>query len=219
MKKNIFLAKLCMVMLMLIGGSSFACAEGENPIKLSVTPLEFVVGQETTVSIAYETSIEKNGFNLDVVLPKGMSIVGTEGEDEDGDPTTVYFEKGDALLKGHVFMTNFKEGAQQFRVLVYHEKLKNMKTSGTLFSFKVKVTDELADDAKLLLTAVKFNLAEYFEQSFDVKKTTVPTGINGVEAEAQTTDAVYSIGGVRLNKAAKGVNVVIRNGKAIKVVK
>ena len=68
------------------------------------------------------------------------------------------------------------------------------------------------------MTKIKFNDAAYFEQAFDIKKA-VTTGINGVEAEGQDAEAVYSIGGVRLNKAAKGVNIVVRNGKAIKVVK
>ena len=54
--------------------------------------------------------------------------------------------------------------------------------------------------------------------TIDVKKK-IASAINGVEAESQDAEAVYSIGGVRLNKAAKGVNIVVRNGKAIKVVK
>ena len=93
-----------------------------------------------------------------------------------------------------------------------------MKPSGSLFTFTVKVSDELADNAQILLTKVKFKGLPYFEQAFDIKKA-VTTGINGVEAESQNAETVYSIGGVRLNKAAKGVNIVVRNGKAIKVVK
>ena len=109
-------------------------------------------------------------------------------------------------------------GITSFRVVSANPQLKYMKSSGSLFSFTVKVSEELADNAQILLTKIKFNDAAYFEQAFDIKKA-VTTGINGVEAESQDAEAVYSIGGVRLNKAAKSVNIVVRNGKAIKVVK
>lgn len=212
--------------MMLVGSASFACAQEEKPVDLKVTPSEFVQGTETVITVSYETAVPHNAFQMDVTLPKGLTIVGKEGVDEDGDPTTVYLNRGDALLPTHTFLNNYNEtsldketGVTSFRLVSANPKLKNMKSSGSLFSFTVKVGEELADKAQILLTNIKFNGAPYFEQSFDITKSTVPTGINGVEAEAQTTDAVYSIGGVRLNKAAKGVNVVIRNGKAIKVVK
>ena len=225
MKKNIFFTKLCLIFMMLLGGTSLVSAE-EPPVKLTVTPNEFVPGTETVITIAYDHPVGIFGFNLDVTLPKGLTIVGKEVVDEDGESSMAYFEKGSALLESHIFNHNFdpeksynaETGITSFRVLVENSKLKDMKPSGSLFTFTVKVSDELADNAQILLTKVKFKGLPYFEQAFDIKKA-VSTGINGVEAESQDAEAVYSIGGVRLNKAAKGVNIVVRNGKAIKVVK
>ncbi len=226
MKKNLFFTKFCLIFMMLLGSTSLVRAE-EGTVKMIVTPNEFVPGTETVITIAYDAQTKHNGFNLDVTLPKGLTIVSKEVTDEDGETVTAFFEKGEALLASHNFNHNYnpeksidkETGETWFRVLVDNSKLKDMKPSGSLFTFTVKVSEELADKAQIKLTKIKFNGIPYFEQSFDITKSTVPTGINGVEAEAQTTDAVYSIGGVRLNKAAKGVNVVIRNGKAIKVVK
>ena len=225
MKRNVFLTKFCLVLMMLIGSTSFACAQEENPVKLKVTPSEFVPGTETVITVSYETSVPHNAFNMDVTLPKGLTVVGKEAVDEDGEPTVVYLERGNALLASHTFLHNYKDtsldketGITSFRVVSANPQLKYMKSSGSLFSFTVKVSEELADNAQILLTKIKFNDAAYFEQAFDIKKA-VTTGINGVEAESQDAEAVYSIGGVRLNKAAKGVNIVVSNGKAIKVVK
>lgn len=317
MKVNNMFSKLFLLFMMIIGGTSVVSAQEENPVKLSVDPLVFTPGTETIVTVSYETSVPQNAFSLDFILPKGLTVVGQEGVDEDGEKTTVSFLRGDALLAGHNFLYNYLEDIDTYKFLVGHPKLKYMKDAGTLFSFKVKVSDELADDAKISFKAVCFTEeAPVFDQEFAIKKVpmndvafaeisdsikvgqkyledatakvkeecpdvaeqftaqfeavstkiadyekavvakhevgeltaddiasvkkdlaaweaeidqivakaveaqkNVSTGINSVlNADAQAGE-VYSISGMKLDKAAKGVNIIVKNGKAVKVVK
>lgn len=291
-------------------------AQDENPIKLSVDPLEFTPGMETVVTVSYETSVLQNGFNLDMILPEGLTVVEQDVVDEDGENTKASFLRGDALLAGHNFLYNYLKDINTYKFLVGHMGLKNLKNSGSLFSFKVKVSDELAADAKITFKNVTFPEADIFNAVFDIKKVpmndvafaeisdsikvgqkyleaatakvkeecpdvaeqftaqfeavstkiadyekavvakheageltaddiasvkkdlaaweaeidqivakaveaqkNISTGINSVlNADAQAGE-VYSISGMKLNKAAKGVNIIVKNGKAVKVVK
>lgn len=43
------------------------------------------------------------------------------------------------------------------------------------------------------------------------------TGINEIAAETLAVDGIYTVNGVRTNKLQRGLNVVVRNGKAMKI--
>lgn len=88
---------------------------------------------------------------------------------------------------------------------------------GSLYA-AVELTQEVADKAAAEINAFAAQIEEIVAAAVKAQNE-IATGIHGINADFQNAEAVYSIGGVRLNKAAKGVNVVIRNGKAIKVVK
>lgn len=88
---------------------------------------------------------------------------------------------------------------------------------GSLYA-AVELTQEVADKAAAEINAFAAQIKEIVAAAVKAQNE-IATGIHGITADFQNAEAVYSIGGVRLNKAAKGVNVVIRNGKAIKVVK
>lgn len=88
---------------------------------------------------------------------------------------------------------------------------------GSLYA-AVELTQEVADKAADDIKAFAAQIEEIVAAAVKAQNE-IATGIHGINADFQNAEAVYSIGGVRLNKAAKGVNVVIRNGKAIKVVK
>lgn len=88
---------------------------------------------------------------------------------------------------------------------------------GSLYA-AVELTQEVADKAAADIKAFAAQIEEIVAAAVKAQNE-IATGIHGINADFQNAEAVYSIGGVRLNKAAKGVNVVIRNGKAIKVVK
>lgn len=88
---------------------------------------------------------------------------------------------------------------------------------GSLYA-AVELTQEVADKAAAEINVFAAQIKDIVADAVKAQNE-VATGIHGITADFQNAEAVYSIGGVRLNKAAKGVNVVIRNGKAIKVVK
>lgn len=88
---------------------------------------------------------------------------------------------------------------------------------GSLYA-AVELTQEVADKAAAEINAFAAQIKDIVAAAVK-SQNEIATGINSINADFQNAEAVYSIGGVRLNKAAKGVNVVIRNGKAIKVVK
>ena len=46
-------------------------------------------------------------------------------------------------------------------------------------------------------------------------------GINGINADefGEGADGIYQLNGVRTDKLQRGVNIVVKNGKAVKVVK
>lgn len=88
---------------------------------------------------------------------------------------------------------------------------------GSLYA-AVELTQEVADKAAAEINAFAAQIKDIVAAAVKAQNE-IATGIHGINADFQNAEAVYSIGGVRLNKAAKGVNVVIRNGKAIKVVK
>lgn len=88
---------------------------------------------------------------------------------------------------------------------------------GSLYA-AIELTQEVADKAAADIKAFAAQIEDIVTAAVKAQNE-IATGIHGITADFQNAEAVYSIGGVRLNKAAKGVNVVIRNGKAIKVVK
>ncbi len=53
-----------------------------------------------------------------------------------------------------------------------------------------------------------------------VVKDGTATGINGTESDfAAKADGIYTVSGLKVNKLVKGVNIVVKDGKATKVVK
>lgn len=230
MKKNIIFSKVGILLILLFGSVSIASADEKNPT-LKAAPVSIAPGEVAQVDIQYDSEIQYSGFQLRVVLPEGLSFEGTEVFDEDGEKSVVFGTLGNSCLASHFadIAINNEEGSPKFGTLfykVFHPKAKMLK-NGILCSFKVKADEKLAEESQIkianaLFVALDNNKKEYHSSemtaTIDVKKK-IATGINGVETEAQNTEAVYSIGGVRLNKAAKGVNIVVRNGKAIKVVK
>ena len=230
MKKNIFLSKVGILLMLLFGSVSIASADEKNPT-LKADPVFIAPGEVVQVDIQYDSEIQYSGFQLRVVLPEGLSFEGTEVVDEDGEKSVVYGTLGNSCLASHFadIAINKEEGSAKFGTLfykVFHAKVKMLK-NGILCSFKVKADEKLAEESQIKIADTKFAALDsnkneyhssYMTATIDVKKKTA-TAINGVEAESQDAEAVYSIGGVRLNKAAKGVNIVVRYGKVIKVVK
>lgn len=154
MKKNMFVAKLGMFLMMLFG--SVSIVNGADLVQLAAPtitvdgPIKMIPGMEADISINYESKDEYSGYQMKVALPEGLSVV--EEKDEEGE--IVYGTLGDACsAKYHASDISFKDNEIFFIVF----SVKNtMLKKGTLCKFKVKANEKLAKDAKIELREVMF---------------------------------------------------------------
>lgn len=209
MKKYMNIAKLGLMLMMLVGGVSFANAQEENPEKVSIDPVTIAAGDEMELTINYESSVERSGFQMNILLPDGLTFVKQEGLDEDEEPITFYATKGTALKASHAFDVTYKS-ANELLIIVYNMDLKQLKSPGSLLSFKVKADETLADASQIVLKDVKFNGGQYFDVNVDVTKGT-STGINEAKAEKADNAPVFNLGGQRASKNGKAI--VVKKGK------
>lgn len=209
MKKYMNIAKLGLMLMMLVGGVSFANAQEENPEKVSIDPVTIAAGDEMELTINYESSVERSGFQMNILLPDGLTFVKQEGLDEDEEPITFYATKGTALKASHAFYVTYKS-ANELLIIVYNMDLKQLKSPGSLLSFKVKADETLADASQIVLKDVKFNGGQYFNVNVDVTKGT-STGINEAKAEEADNAPVFNLGGQRASKNGKAI--LVKKGK------
>ena len=154
MKKNMFVAKLGMFLMMLFG--SVSIVNGADLVQLAAPtitvdgPIKMIPGMEAEISINYESKDEYSGYQMKVALPEGLSVV--EEKDEEGE--IVYGTLGDACsAKYHASDISFKDNEIFFIVF----SVKNtMLKKGTLCKFKVMANEKLAKDAKIELREVMF---------------------------------------------------------------
>lgn len=154
MKKNMFVAKLGMFLMMLFG--SVSIVNGADLVQLAAPtitvdgPIKMIPGMEAEISINYESKDEYSGYQMKVALPEGLSVV--EEKDEEGE--IVCGTLGDACsAKYHASDISFKDNEIFFIVF----SVKNtMLKKGTLCKFKVKANEKLAKDAKIELREVMF---------------------------------------------------------------
>ena len=154
MKKNMFVAKLGMFLMMLFG--SVSIVNGADLVQLAAPtitvdgPIKMIPGMEAEISINYESKDEYSGYQMKVALPEGLSVV--EEKYEEGE--IVYGTLGDACsAKYHASDISFKDNEIFFIVF----SVKNtMLKKGTLCKFKVKANEKLAKDAKIELREVMF---------------------------------------------------------------
>ncbi len=209
MKKYMNIAKLGLMLMMLVGGVSFANAQEENPEKVSIDPVTIAAGDEMELTINYESSVERSGFQMNILLPDGLTFVKQEGLDEDEEPITFYATKGTSLKASHVFDVTYKS-ANELLIIVYNMDIKSLKSPGSLLSFKVKADETLAEASQIVLKDVMFNGGQYFDVKVDVTKGT-STGINEAKAEEADNAPVFNLGGQRASKNGKAI--VVKKGK------
>lgn len=109
------------------------------------------------------------------------------------------------------------------------EELDFKGTSGSIISFDVIADNTFNGDATIkfydfLATtkAIDGKVDQYYAKDLTVKvtKSGTATGINGIETDfAAKADGIYTVSGLKVNKLVKGVNIVVKDGKATKVVK
>lgn len=179
MKKNMFVAKLGMFLMMLFGSVSFVSAQSANPKVTIDGPLKFIPGMEAEISVNYEAGdVEFSGYQMKVLLPEGLSVV--EEKDEEGMP--VYGTLGDACsAKYHMSDISFKDNEIFFIVFSIQDY---MLKNGTLCKFKVKADEKLAKDAKILLNEIMFASTEASSDEF-----TSEVAVNNIKDEWDANEA------------------------------
>ena len=179
MKKNMFVAKLGMFLMMLFGSVSFVSAQSANPKVTIDGPLKFIPDMEAEISVNYEASdVEFSGYQMKVLLPEGLSVV--EEKDEEGMP--VYGTLGDACsAKYHMSDISFKDNEIFFIVFSIQDY---MLKNGTLCKFKVKADEKLAKDAKILLNEIMFASTEASTDEF-----TSEVAVNNIKDEWDANEA------------------------------
>ena len=140
-------------------GFSYANAEDVNPVTISVDPVQTMPGSVIDIPVNYESSTEFVAFQMDIVLPEGLSF---EQDDKQ-------FIVGGNALDVHILAKKSNEETKALSVMFYSMQNSPLK-NGTLFTFKVKANDQLADVSKIEFKKVKFaSGGVYFTYSFDVK--------------------------------------------------
>lgn len=168
--KNIF-NKLGLLLMTLVMGVSYANAdEVNNPVTLTVDPVSTMPGNIIDVPIMYESTEEQNTFQMDIVLPKGLTFELTDGK---------YGTVGDAIPQGCLYEEKFKDNREDGldAVRVVCVSMVTPFKKGQLLTFKVKATDELADVTQIKLEKIKFSKI-YFTYTIDVKNIKKEWGAN-----------------------------------------
>lgn len=159
--KNIF-NKLGLLLMTLVMGVSYTNAdEVNNPVTLTVDPVSTMPGNIIDVPIMYESTEEQNTFQMDIVLPKGLTFELTDGK---------YGTVGDAIPQGCLYEEKFKDNREDGldAVRIVCVSMVTPFKKGQLLTFKVKATDELADVTQIKLEKIKFSKI-YFTYTIDVK--------------------------------------------------
>lgn len=107
------------------------------------------------------------------------------------------------------------------------DRLTFTKKDGNLVSFEVVADDNFVDGSEIVLKNIygvaKINGVNgpYYSEDLHIKVTKdTATGINNIESDfAAKADGIYTVSGLKVNKLVKGINIVVKDGKATKVVK
>lgn len=206
MRINKTVTKISVCLMMLAGFAANANAQEENPEKVTMEALSIAPGEEAEVAVNYESSTDRSGFQMTIVLPEGLSYVPYEEEGEQW-----IFDKGTSCVRSHTLNAlESKRIPGGYLVVVYSAAFANLKSGGTLVKFKVKADESLAEKAEIQFKEVMFNGGQEFEFTSEVTNSK-STGIKDINAADSNEGVSYNLAGQRISKDAKGLHIV--NGK------
>lgn len=184
--------------------------DSENKVIVAGTAQPLKVGEEQTVALtlSFPKAIMR-GCAFNVELPAGVTIVDKSA-------------KVGALGTNHKI--NLKNGLFTINFLDFSVSDAFSANEGELCTFNIKADETFVEGSEIKFknfkTWAQGGHDEYYAEDFAIKLTKGgATGINGVTADELGADAVYQLNGVRTDQMKQGVNIVVKNGKAIKVLK
>lgn len=186
-------------------------------VTAAIDPITVGTPQTVTFSLDFDKQI-MNAAAFQVVLPQGLTVV--EDSPEVG-----------SICPNHE--ASYIDGQVVVIVKNIMKAYDFSATKGDFASFKVVADESFVDGSEILVKNVhavgntvdengKKHGVEYFAEDFNIKvNLDQSTGINGVNADefAEGADGIYQLNGVRTDKMQRGVNIVVKNGKTVKVVK
>ena len=200
-------SRLVIMAALAIGAFSSTAAQEQNPEKLTVEPITIVSGEEAEVVVNYESAVERSGYQIDIILPEGLSFVKALNEDDEEEAITL----GSSALKAHAKVEYFRSDAH-LRLTVFHAGEKNLK-DGVLFSFKVKADDSLAETSEIKFERIEFNGGKELDSFTCTVTKSQATGISEALVAGSESEIIYNMAGQRVSGKAKGI--VIKNGKKV----
>lgn len=196
------------------GSFNVLACNSEYKLDFTVDPIKVTVGKPTKVAVNLGFEKEKlAGLQFDLVLPAGLKAVNTPEVVEDRCPA--HF--ANLAANGHF-------------VVMASRPVDFVGTSGQLCSFEIQADETFVEGSEIQFNdiravtggAVGVPSIPFFAPNLKVKvvKDGTATGINSIESDfAAKADGIYTVSGLKVNKLVKGVNIVVKDGKATKVVK
>ena len=196
------------------GSFNVLACNSEYKLDFTVDPIKVTVGKPTKVAVNLGFEKEKlAGLQFDLVLPAGLKAVNTPEVVEDRCPA--HF--ANLAANGHF-------------VVMASRPVDFVGTSGQLCSFEIQADENFVDGSEIQFNdiravtggAVGVPSIPFFAPNLKVKvvKDGTATGINAIESDfAAKADGIYTVSGLKVNKLVKGINIVVKDGKATKVVK
>lgn len=179
---------------------------------------QLVVNSEES-SVLYfhlDNTIEIAGIQLDVTLPEGVTLVDDPNDGEHitfTDRINENFDAGTGVTQ---------TGATRILIssLLGDAFYGN---SGRLFGLNFKCSDEFkSGDIKIsgiISTGRHADRHDFDDITIQCMSKEVAAGVDKVNVDTVETSVIYNLQGVKMDKLNKGINIVVKNGKAVKVVK
>ena len=181
----------------------------ENQVTFGATAPALTVGENITVTfnMAFAKTIMR-GAAFKVELPQGLTLVDNSA-------------KVGTLESNHKI--NIVNNLVTINLKDYDEPDAFSAHEGSLCTFDVKADETFVDGSEIKVKNFRCwgagGSTEYYGADFALKLAKSTTGINGVSANEVDADGIYLLNGVRSDRMQKGVNIVVKDGKRIKVLK
>lgn len=138
------------------------CVSATFAQNVTISKVVALIGENTVVTVESEGCDTWSGFNCDVAIPAGFEFVEELNED---DEMALAFEKGTALKTNHAISATYHKEGNWVKVVVFEPSKKTLKSTGSLFTFKIKPLSETAEGTvgKIEVSNFKSNTGDTIE--------------------------------------------------------